>query len=288
VHHRPSSPPLTARIAGALTRWSLLLRPGRRRTVPARLGRLALGALVTTTVVGLVLAIPVMSGVGAPAVELDSSSMTSPPREGNSPVVMGMDGRPVSSADFAGVTTWESAPTSSAPESSPVASGPAAPADAPAVEPEADPAPPGTPTSSDGTTTTPAGSPSSTPPTTRPAPPSVPTTPAPAAPAEGPVVAPDPAGEVLALVNAERAALGCGALVADAGLAGAAQGHSTAMSASGILGLNGLAGAVAQGADAASVVAGWVADASGAGLLDCARTSAGTAVVDGWWTVLVA
>jgi uncharacterized protein YkwD len=277
VHHRPSSPPFSARIAGALTRWSLRVR----------VGRLALGALVTTTVVGLVLAIPVLSGVGAPAVELDSSSTTAPPREGNSPVVMGMDGRPVSSADFAGVTTSESAPTSSSPESSTVASGPAAPVEAPAVEPEADPAPVGTP-SSGGTTTTPAGSPPSTAPTTRPAPPTAPATPPPAAPVERPVEVSDPAAEVLALVNGERAALGCGALVVDGALAGAAQGHSTAMSASGILGLNGLVGAVAQGVDASSVVAGWVADASGAPLLDCARTSTGIAVVDGWWTALVA
>jgi uncharacterized protein YkwD len=199
-----------------------------------------------------------------------------------------MDGRPVNSADFAGVTTSDSAPTSSAPESSIAASGPAAPVEAPAVEPEADPAPVETP-SSGGMTTAPAGSPSSTAPSTRPAPPSAPATPPPAAPAEGdPVEVSDPAAEVLALVNAERAALGCAALVADSTLAGAAQGHSTAMSASGILALNGLVGAVAQGADASSIVGGWVADASGTPLLDCARTSAGIAVVGGWWTALVA
>jgi hypothetical protein len=291
VHHRPSGPPLAARVSGALTHCSLVLRAALRRTVPARLSRFALGAVVTTTVVALVLAIPVISGVGAPAVELDSSSTTSPPRDGSSPVVMGMDGRPVSSADFAGVTT--SAPTGGA----------VAAADSPAegdVEVPAtettENAPVETP-SSGATTSDPAGSPSSTPPrTTHPTSPSSPApTPAPpaapagpAAPVETPDEVADPAAEVLALVNAERAALGCTALVADAGLTAAAQAQSAAMSATGVLGLDGLVGAVAQGADAQSVVTGWLADAAGAPLLDCSTTAAGIAVVDGWWTALLA
>ena len=89
-------------------------------------------------------------------------------------------------------------------------------------------------------------------------------------------------------MNAERAALGCPALMADAGLATAAQARSAAMSASGVLGLDGLVGAVAQGADAQSVVTGWLADVAGAPLLDCSTTTAGVAVVDGWWTALLA
>jgi uncharacterized protein YkwD len=98
----------------------------------------------------------------------------------------------------------------------------------------------------------------------------------------------DPVSEALALVNAERAALGCGELVANRGLAVAAQAHSATMDASGVLELDGLVGAAAQGVDAESVVAGWLADTdAGALLLDCSRTSAGIAVVDGWWTALV-
>jgi len=94
--------------------------------------------------------------------------------------------------------------------------------------------------------------------------------------------------EVLALVNTERAALGCGALGSDGGLAETAEAHSAAMSGSGLLDLDGLVGAVAQGADASSVVSGWISDPAGAPLFDCSRTSAGLAVVDGWWTALVA
>ena len=103
----------------------------------------------------------------------------------------------------------------------------------------------------------------------------------------------DPASEVLALLNADRAAQGCGALVADDGLASAAQAHSAAMSASGVLGLDGLdsgAAVVAQGRpNAHSAVAGWLADpADSAAILDCGRTSVGIAVVDGWWTTVLA
>lgn len=264
------------------------------RTLPARLGRFAFGALVTTTVVGLVLAIPVISGVGAPAVQLDSSSTTSPSRDGNSPVVMGMDGRPVSSDDFAGVTTSGPAPSSAVPTSSSETSVEAAPAqpDVAASESVDAPAPgtiaeaPAEAPSAGGTTSgssSPAAPVQPTPPGPDPAP-----APPPTAPTESPIEVADPVAEVLGLVNGERAALGCGALVADAGLAATAQAHSAAMSGSGLLDLDGLVGAVAQGADATSVVGGWFADSSAAPLLDCARTSAGIAVVDGWWTALVA
>jgi len=245
-----------------------------------------LGALVTTTVVGLMLAIPVISGVGAPAVELDSSSTTSPPKEGNPPVIMGMDGRPVESA---AVGTSSSAPEFSPSEASPVA--PAAPAEEPAADPAPEapsPLPAGTP-SSGGTTSAPAGPPSSTTPrqptSSAPSPAPAPTS---ERPAESPAEVPDPAAEVLALVNAERAALGCADLVANPGLATAAQEHSRGRGAGPGPGLDELPGAVAQGPDAASVVAGWIADASGAPLLDCSRTSVGIAEVDGWWTALVA
>jgi hypothetical protein len=62
------------------------------------------------------------------------------------------------------------------------------------------------------------------------------------------------------------------------------------MSASGLLGLGGLLGVVAQGPpDAQAAVSGWLGDATdSATLLDCSTTSAGVAVVDGWWTFLLA
>jgi uncharacterized protein YkwD len=97
---------------------------------------------------------------------------------------------------------------------------------------------------------------------------------------------------VLALVNVERAAAGCGALTLDGGLAAVAQAHSAAMSASGVLSLDGLGvpgAVVAEGRpDAQAAVAGWLDDpADSAVLLDCARTTAGVAGVDGWWTTVV-
>jgi hypothetical protein len=47
---------------------------------------------------------------------------------------------------------------------------------------------------------------------------------------------------------------------------------------------------VAQGPpDAQAAVSGWLGDATdSATLLDCSTTSAGVAVVDGWWTFLLA
>jgi uncharacterized protein YkwD len=320
VHHRPASPPLSARVSGALTRWSLVLRALLRRTVSARLGRMALGALVTTTVVGLVLAIPVVSGVGrgSPAVELDSSASSSADRSPrNSPVVMGLDGRPVTSASFAGITTsgtvshaLTTTAASEDPPSSDSASDTAAAPGTTGATPTRSPSLSGT--TAPGTSTAGSTSSSAGPGTTTGSPPSTgggttdpsgPTTsepdrasaPPPAAPAAGL----DPVPEVLALVNTERSELGCGSLVADGGLASTAQAHSAAMSDRGVVGLEGLdltglgGAAVAQGhPDAQSVVAGWLADPTdSATLLDCARTSIGIGVVDApggpWWTSLV-
>jgi uncharacterized protein YkwD len=270
-----------------------------------RIGRLVFGALVTTTVVALVLAIPVISGVGggSPAVQLDSSSTSAAARSGESPVVMGLDGRPVPSGD---------APDESTPGGP--SSAPPTPAEAPSDPVSEDSAAPvGSPASSAAPGTTAAGSPSSSVPPSVPARParttgSTPTTgtteptesdddsaPPPAAPAV-PVSPVDPVSEVLALVNEERAAAGCGALVADDGLAATALEHSDAMSSRGEPDLDDLdlpeidgAAAVAHGpADAASVVAGWLADpADSATLLDCSRTAVGIAVADTWWTALL-
>ncbi|SDO37155.1 Uncharacterized conserved protein YkwD, contains CAP (CSP/antigen 5/PR1) domain [Klenkia soli] len=149
----------------------------------------------------------------------------------------------------------------------------------------------------------------------------VPTTPAPPQTAQAPVTAPPPApaaapaapgpeGEVLALVNTERAAAGCGPVVADEGLAGVARAHSADMRDRGYFSHTspdgqspfdraaaaGVSGAraenIAQGyADAASVMAGWM-DSPGhrANILDCSLTRLGVGVADGdggpWWTQL--
>src|SRR3712207_970786 len=101
-------------MAGALSRWALQLR----RHLRVRPAQLAFGALVSTVVTALVLAVPVVSGAGDGAgTALDSSeSASSRTAEGTSPVVMGVDGKPVTSATFAGLesaaTTSPARPTS--------------------------------------------------------------------------------------------------------------------------------------------------------------------------------
>ncbi|TFV65617.1 CAP domain-containing protein [Blastococcus sp. CT_GayMR20] len=116
-------------------------------------------------------------------------------------------------------------------------------------------------------------------------------------------------GQVLALVNRERAAAGCGALVADEGLAAVARAHSADMRDRGFFdhvnldgldpfdrasaaGVNARAENIAYGqADAAEVMTAWM-NSSGhrANILNCSLTSLGVGVVDGsggpWWTQL--
>lgn len=277
MHHRPSGPPLSARVQGALTRWSQLVRAALRRALPARVGRLALGAVVTTIVVGLVLAIPVVSGVGSPtpSMALDASSSTSPASGGpeGSPVVMGVDGAPAPSAAFAGLhtsaTVSSTAPATAArgDDAATVPPAPVAVA-APATTGSAPAGPTasggtadvGGTTSSSGTTgtgrattdpsspaTSRAGSPSSTadaPGTGTTSagtsgPVALPAEPS-GAPAGEPTAGSEPASEVVALVGAERRAAGCDAGIADAELAAAAEAHSATMSATGALGVDGL------------------------------------------------
>ncbi|MFC7573793.1 CAP domain-containing protein [Klenkia terrae] len=115
---------------------------------------------------------------------------------------------------------------------------------------------------------------------------------------------------MLDLVNAERAAAGCGPVVADGGLAAVARAHSADMRDRGYFshttpdGLSpwdraaaaGVSGAsaenIAQGyGDGASVMAGWM-DSPGhrANILDCSNTRLGVGIADGsggpWWTQL--
>ncbi len=167
------------------------------------------------------------------------------------------------------------------------------------------------PTTTVPTTTTAAPTTTTAAPTTEattppPPPPTTVAAPAPAAPAPDPGVE----GEVVALVNAERATAGCGPVASDAGLAGVARAHSADMRDRGYFshttpeGLSpwdraaaaGVSGAsaenIAQGyGDAASVMAGWM-DSPGhrANILDCSNTRLGVGVAQGpggpWWTQL--
>lgn len=189
---------------------------------------------------------------------------------------------------------------------------------APSPTSSAAPTPAGpVPTSTAPTTTAPPTATTAAPPTTSgapatsaaPPPPSPAPAPAPA-PAAAPAAEPGVEGEVVALVNAERAAAGCGPVAADAGLAGVARAHSADMrdrgyfshttpegrspwdraAAAGVSGAS--AENIAQGhGDAASVVAGWM-DSPGhrANILDCANTRLGVGVAQGaggpWCTQL--
>jgi len=134
---------------------------------------------------------------------------------------------------------------------------------------------------------------------------------APAPPAAAPAsAAPGPEGEVLALVNVERAAAGCGALSADEGLASVARAHSADMRDRDYFshvdpdGLDPFARARAAGIssaraeniaygqpDAAAVMADWMeSPGHRQNILDCGLRTLGVGVATGpggpWWTQL--
>ena len=294
MHYVPESPGLLARLTGGLGRTAHVVR----RALAHRSGRLALSTFLSTVVTALVLAVPVVAGPGAP----------------HSPVVLGQDGVP-SSGTFAGLTstaTFSSSTgeTSAAPRATrssvapgsaePSAAAPAAPepvAPAPAVpEPEPEPAPAPAPA-----------------PVAEPEPePAVEEAPAPApAPAAAPAA---PAGggteeQVVALVNQERAAAGCGPVSADGGLASVARAHSEDMRDRGFFdhtNLDGLdpfdradrAGVAARAeniargqVDAADVMNSWMNSAGHrANILNCGLTRLGVGIAEGgggpWWTQL--
>jgi uncharacterized protein YkwD len=316
VHHMPVGPPLPARITGALTRWGRVAC----RALGDRSARLGLGVMVSTVVTSLVLAAPVLAG---------------------SRVMPGQAGQPVSSAVFAGLTsaatfssatgktaatpssrrspvrhttTSGSTATASAPATTdtpaptpapaPATSAPAAPAEPP-VEPPAEPA------VEAAAPETPAAAPTAP----APAAPVVPAVPVAAVVPVAPAVpAPAAAGaedQILALVNAERAAAGCGAVSADPGLAALARAHSEDMrdrdyfdhvNPEGLspfdraerAGMSARAENIAYGQpDPADVMAAWM-DSSGhrANILNCDLTRLGVGIATGsggpWWTELFA
>jgi uncharacterized protein YkwD len=289
VHHAPTGPPLSARLSAALRRWSALLRLALRRRSRA----LALCALLAAGATVLLIAVPVVSGVdpNTTSVALDSSSSTAASRssQGDSPVRMGVDGKPLPSSSSPHSTSTspessgpasEAAPAEVPPASSSSAAGDAPPAPSSSVEAPAAPAPAPAPAAA-----------------AAPAPPAAP-------PAASGVEE-----QVLALVNQERAAAGCGALVADSGLAGVARAHSADMrdrdffdhtnpdgldpfDRASAAGQTAYAENIARGQDdAAAVMASWM-DSPGhrRNILDCDLTRLGVGVAEGsggpWWTQL--
>ena len=291
MHHRPVGPPLSARLSAATTRGLLLAR----RSLGARLTVAVLLCAVVTT---LVLAMPVVSGVGAgsPAVNLGASS-SSAGHQAGSRVIMGLDGGAVSSSTFAGTST--DGPSREQPTRAPETTGTAPP---PPPAPPAPSAPVVVPESAPSQTTE---AESATPPVAAaaPAPPESAALPAPAA-------APDREGEVLTLVNEARATAGCEPLVTDTGLAGVAQAHSEDMRDRDFFdhvnpdGLDPFQRAeqagqtdvraenIAYGQSTAdAVMEDWM-ESSGhrANILDCELRTLGVGIADGpggpWWTQL--
>jgi uncharacterized protein YkwD len=312
VRHRSASPPSAPRRAGALRRLA-------RSSTRSRSARLGLGAMVSTVLASFVLTTPVASsGSGETSSEVFTSFTSAPAPRGSSrdsPVVMGVDGGPVAST-YAGIgspdgdaadpvpeaadtsttapsTTMAAPDTTAAAPDTTAAVPPAVPASPAAEVPVEEPAEAAAPT--------PAAAPA----------PTAAAAPAPTAAAASAAQA-DPGVEerVLALVNAERADEGCGALVADEGLAAVARAHSADMrdrdyfghvDRAGLdpfdraeaAGVDARAENIAMGQpDAEAVMASWM-DSSGhrASILDCSLTSVGVGVAEGsggpWWTQLL-
>ena len=299
MRHRPTGPSPTARhAAGTRARRVVRLR---------RSGRWARGLGVAGLVTGFVLAAPVVSGDVAPSADQAA---------GDELVVMGLDGAPTSATSASAAAepalhadgTVRVGTTASRGERSALPADAPAPAAAP-VEvlppPAAVPEPTPRPAVVERTTPAPARS--------APATTAAPRTVLPAAPAP-PAAIPagsDRAGQVLVLVNQERAAAGCRPLAADSRLAAVAAAHSADMRDRGFFDHVNLAGLspfdraeaagvsaraenIARGqGDAAGVVDSWM-DSPGhrSNILDCSLTRLGVGTADGgggpWWTQLFA
>ena len=307
MRHRPTEPSPSARhAAGARTS---------RRVLPRRGGRWARGLGVAGLVTGFVLAAPVVSGDVAPSGDQAA---------GDELVVMGLDGAPTS-ATFASAAA-ERALAADGTVLAEARAGrgerPPLPAPAPAPVPAPVPAPSSTPVPVEvprpsAAVPEPAAPERTTAAPARPAPAATaaPRATLPAAPARPPSAAVsaglDRAGQVLALVNQERAAAGCPPLAADSRLAAVAAAHSADMRDQGYfdhvnlaglspfdraeaVGLSARAENIARGqGDAAAVMASWM-DSAGhrSNILDCGLTRLGVGVADGgggpWWTQLFA
>ncbi|MGY1807135.1 CAP domain-containing protein [Blastococcus sp. SYSU D00669] len=284
MHHSPSGPTTSERLRAVRTSWW-------QRGVQLR-GKIAPVVLVCGIVAGIALVLPdyapaVTSAEGGLGAAAASSGAATPEQDRSDVVTLGVDGGEAAVAAPAAPGTTEAAP--------------AAPAETPAATPSAEPT---------AEETTPAETPAETAEAEESgSAPSAPA-PAPAASAPAPAAAPaDPSaeGQVLALVNQERAAAGCGPVAADAGLAAVARAFSADMRDRGFFshvdpdglspfdrgdraGVTVLAENIAYGQpDAASVMEAWM-NSSGhrANILNCSLTRLGVGVAQGaggpWWT----
>ncbi|MGY5884811.1 CAP domain-containing protein [Modestobacter lacusdianchii] len=212
------------------------------------------------------------------------------------------DATPPATEPASSGTPSGSAPVASSPAAAPVETTTAVPSPvstpAPPPEPEPAPAPP----------SVVAPAPRAPASSVVPAPPPLPAPPPPAAAAAP--AAPGPEGQVLALVNTERAAAGCAPVSADAGLAAVARAHSADMRDRDFFdhvnpdGVDPFARAEAAGVgyaraeniaagqpDAAAVMADWMASPGHRkNILNCELRTLGVGVATGsggpWWTQL--
>ena len=307
MHHRPAGPPLSVRLTAAFRRTWLFVRYRLRRSGR----RVAVGIVATVAVTAVLLAVPVTVSVPE-ALSLDPSAGSSSSSASSSSASSADRSAAESSTSVFPENPLPSAPAPSpspSPSSSSSGTVPAPSAEAPPLATAEAPSP--APEAAPGAAPMPSA-PADAPPT--PASPSAAAT-APretSAPAPAPAAAVTPAvlgveAEVLSLVNAARADAGCGALVADPGLAAVARAHSADMRDRGFFAHVNLAGQdpfqrasaagviaraenIARGQqDAAGVMASWM-DSPGhrANILDCDLRSLGVGVATGaggpWWT----
>jgi uncharacterized protein YkwD len=329
VHHAPQGPPLAARVAGLLARarfrTATVLAPlitvvavvRRTRLVPVAVAGLVLGAFALTAPLT-----PVADGAR------DTAALVAP-TEGARPLVPAtgdgwtQDGVPAepSSSERASRSARESSPASAS-SSAPGGKSSRATGASSAAPPTAAKAPAPAAGTGAASASSGGGASSAKPSTvteTRASTASKPSTPsAPSAPARPSATAgttpPAPSGglegQVLALVNAERAAAGCAALAPDAQLAAVARAHSEDMRDRGFFdhvnpdrigpfdrarqaGLShARAENIAQGQSSpAAVMAAWMgSDGHRANILDCDLRTLGVGVASGsggpWWTQL--
>ena len=297
MRHRTPAPPLSTRVAGALSRELAHTRPPARHSArPAGRhsarrpsGRLALALGGLCTVAGLVVVVPsVSSSSGTPAMTLDSSSSTA---TGLTEATEATEA--IEAIEAAEITDSSTQETAARDRSAPPATTGTGTGSAPQpgeVAARTDGVAPGLPTAA------PAGASPATP------------TLAAAAPAGG--VPPGAEAAVLAAVNAARADSGCEPLVHDEGLATVARAHSADMRDRSFFhhvnpaGLdpfdraeaagqtNARAENIAMGQTTPAAVMEFWSDSSGhrANILDCSVRTLGVGVAEGpagpWWTQL--
>ena len=308
MHHAPTGPPLSARVAGLLARLrfrmagplaalgALVAIVRRTRVVPVALGALVLAAfalaapiapyddddaastaaLGSTSAGGQQLVPATGDGWTQDGVPAATSPADEESRSSGSPS-KSASGSPSDSSSAAVDTTDATAARTSTGSSTPSSSSAASSARTSSSGATAASSSPRTRSSGSDGSKSPSGTPSAPSET------------------EAPTTL-DPADEVLAAVNDARTAAGCTALTPDAGLASLATEHSAAMQEGDFVAVQSPDGGspldrgartalVAEDSDPAEVADDWLDDGI---LLDCTLTRGGVGSTGGYWTLLAA